>query len=116
MPRAARKPRERGDIELAIKQRNPFIVPKKKKGGRKLGLNLDKIEPSNNHKGDLEALIDNLRILRNNLVIAERMGRYSAAKKIRRKINEALEAELYIRNTWCPTCLRAGTQCICKGA
>lgn len=93
---------------------NPFIQPKKKSGSQKLGLDLENLEPSNNHNQGLLDIGRMLHFLRRELVIAEVNGKYSKAKKLRRAINQQLEAELYIRHSWCGGCQNVLHNCICR--
>jgi HKD family nuclease len=81
-------------------------------GGKKLGLDTE--FRSNNHRGELERNTRYLENLRIALVRAERDGRYSAAKKIRREINKCQEVELLIRHSWCGGCFQVLHNCRCK--
>jgi hypothetical protein len=85
-----------------------------KVGGKKLGLDLERIAPSNNHNQRLAEVGENLELLRRELHISEAMGKRSKAKKIRRLINQELEVELYLRHSWCGGCHNVLHRCICK--
>lgn len=85
-------------------------------GGKKLGLDLDRIGEDDNHAQRLADNTEDLRILRNQLSQAEREGKYSKSKKLRRAINEHLEVELYIRHSWCGGCKNVLHNCRCKEA
>jgi len=84
------------------------------RGGKKLGLDLDRIASSMNHRQRLAEVQETLHYLRLELCRAEREGRYSKAKKIRRAINGELEVELYLRHSWCGGCKNVLHNCICK--
>jgi hypothetical protein len=96
-----------------LKTTNPFIRPKKKAGSKKLGLDLDKVQGTGSHRGRMADVQDNLRWLREDLSWAEREGRWSSARKIRRQINQELEVELYLRSSWCPECHQTFSNCQC---
>lgn len=91
-----------------------MIGTKHLKGGLKLGLDFTQIELSNNHKAHLRANTNQLAELRQALIWAERDGRYSAAKKLRRAINQHLEQELYLSHSWCGSCHQVLHNCQCK--
>ena len=84
-------------------------------GGKKLGFNYDQMEPSNNHRqNDLDNGRD-LQFYQGELIKAEREGRYSKARKLRRLINQCLEVNLYLRSSWCGGCMNYLHNCKCKG-
>ena len=97
-----------------LRSPNPFVRQKKRSGGQKLGLDLERIEVTDNHNQWLADIQKMLYNLRRELVIAEANGRYSKAKKLRRFINQQLEAELYIRHSWCGGCKNVLHNCTCK--
>jgi hypothetical protein len=85
------------------------------RGGKKVGLDWEQIQPSNNHR---QANADNLRrleFLRQELEEAERGGKYSKAKRMRRELNKELEVGLYLTHSWCGGCHRYLHLCKCKG-
>ena len=81
------------------------------KGGKKLGIDWDNVEPSYNHRGNDE--LNLLTRLRKELNAAEAAGRYSAAKKLRRKISQAQEDQLGITHSWCGGCINYLHNCTC---
>jgi hypothetical protein len=84
------------------------------KGGQKLGFDYDHVEPSNNHR---QADLDNSRDLQfyqAELQRAEREGRWSRARKMRRIINQCLEINLYLRSSWCGGCMNYMHNCQCE--
>lgn len=85
-------------------------------GGKKLGLDMERIPLSNNHKKMQARLDESLQELRLALIQAEREGRYSKAKKIRRSINLRLEIGLYLNHSWCGGCHNVLHNCTCKEA
>lgn len=91
-----------------------FRIARGKKGGQKLGLDLDRIDPSYNHNQREAENLETLRYLREELNRAEAEGRHSRSKKIRRYINQELEVGLYIRNSWCYGCNNVRHNCQCK--
>lgn len=94
---------------------NPFIRAKKQTGSKKLGLDLEKLHPSDNLRQDH---LENSRLqqfLTGELQQAEREGKYSKSKKIRRALNQALEEALWYHASWCQTCNNVLHNCICKG-
>jgi hypothetical protein len=96
-------------------QGNPFIQRKRQTGSKKLGLDFDRLNPSDNLRQDH---LDNSRrqqVLTAELQRAEREGKYSKAKKMRRLLNQALEEALWLRSTWCQTCLNVLHNCKCEG-
>jgi hypothetical protein len=92
---------------------SPFVKQKKKSGSKKLGLDHLDYESSNHRANDLRNA-EELRFLRIQLSIAEREGKYSRARKLRRAINQHLEIGLYIRNSWCYGCNNVLHNCQCK--
>jgi len=85
-------------------------------GGKKLGFDYTQVEPSINHR---QEDLDNSRMLRNlqdQLINAERMGRYSKARKLRRQINRCLEVNLYLRSSWCGGCMNYMHNCHCEAS
>jgi hypothetical protein len=92
---------------------SPFVRQKRKAGSQKLGLDMEKIDISYNHReADRENNL-NLTYLRLELIAAERDGRYSKAKKLRRTINQALEQGLYLTHSWCQGCNNVLHNCNC---
>jgi hypothetical protein len=83
-------------------------------GGKKLGLDMERIDFSNNHNERLAEVGRLLEILRRELNLAQRDGRRSKEKKLRRMINQELEVELYLRHSWCGGCHNVLHNCTCK--
>jgi len=93
---------------------NPFVQKRRETGSKKLGLDLDRMNPSDNLVQDH---LDNSRrqqYFTAELQRAEREGKYSKAKKMRRLLNQALEEALWLRSTWCQSCLNVLHNCKCK--
>lgn len=93
---------------------SPFVRQKRKSGGKKLGLDMTGIEPSYNHK---ERDASNHRILtrlRLELIQAEREGKHSKAKKVRRAINHMLEEGIYLTHSFCLGCNNVLHNCQCQ--
>lgn len=99
-----------------LRQPNPFVKPKKRSGGKKLGLDLEKIKvtPPDNYNAAMEEVSRTLRFLRRELLLAEEHRKWSKARKMRRWINEQLEIELYLRHSWCGGCRNVLHNCTCK--
>lgn len=95
-------------------QGSPFVRQKKKGGGQKLGLDLERIVPSYNHKQREVDNLEALQFLRDELQLAETEGRYAKARKIRRLINQELEVNLYLRRSWCYGCDNVLHNCQCQ--
>lgn len=85
------------------------------KAGKKVGVNWDKVQISDNHELNARLNVEDLESLRIRLAKAEREGRYSAATKIRREINEIQENDLVLHSTVCGTCFRPAHTCRCEG-
>jgi hypothetical protein len=94
-------------------RQNPFVKAKKKAGSKKLGLDLEKIPESTNLREQILENAEELRWLRIEMVRAENDGRRSAAKKLRRQINQELEAQLYLHSSWCLGCNNVAHNCQC---
>ena len=92
---------------------SPFVRRKEKAGSKKLGIDMEKIDLSYNHRERAEENIDALRNLRLALIEAERDGRYAKAKKLRREINAHLEEGLYLNHSFCGSCLNVLHRCRC---
>jgi hypothetical protein len=92
---------------------SPFVQQKRKAGSQKLGIDMEKIDFSFNHKARDEENRDCLLTLRLQLQTAEQMGRYSKARKIRREINQLLEEGLYLTHSFCGGCLNVLHNCKC---
>lgn len=92
--------------------RSPF-VRRTDREGKKLELDFEIIEFSNNHKLNAEMNLESLHDLRLQLVAAEKAGKHSKSKKIRREINRIMENQLYIEYSWCGGCLNYLHQCQC---
>ena len=97
-----------------LRSPNPFVRPKKKSGSQKLGLDTEKIETSYNHNARQKENLETLRFLRSELDWAERNGRYSKARKLRRLINQELEVGLYLTHSWCYGCNNVLHNCQCE--
>lgn len=83
-------------------------------GGKKLGLDWDRVGRSDNHNQAINDHLNEMQTLRQLLVQAEREGKYSKAKKLRRQINHAQEVELMIRHTFCGACHQVLHNCQCE--
>lgn len=94
---------------------SPFVKAKKKSGSKKLGLDMERITPPDQHLPTDAENNDALRNLRLQLIEAERGGKYSKAKKLRRAINQRLEVGLYLTHSWCQTCQNVLHNCTCRG-
>jgi hypothetical protein len=92
---------------------SPFVKQKRKAGSQKLGLGHLDYESDNHRKNDQDN-VEALHNLRVQLSIAEREGKYSKARKIRRAINHHLEIGIYLRNSWCYGCDNVLHNCHCK--
>jgi hypothetical protein len=94
---------------------SPILAKKKQTGGKKLELDWEQIELSDNHKMNTQFNIMDLRRLQRELQDAETSGRDSAAKKIRRQISRMQENQLAIHHTWCGGCGNYLHNCRCGG-
>lgn len=88
-------------------------IPRGKPTGQKLGLDMERIDLSFNHRSRAEENIDTLHNLRLELIDAERTDRYSKAKKLRREINHLLEEGLYLTHSFCGSCQNVLHRCHC---
>ena len=93
---------------------SPFVKQKRKAGSKKLGLDMDRIDDSYNHKARIAENQDDMTHLRLQLISAEAHDRYSAAKRIRRELNRLLEESLYLTHSWCLGCNNVLHNCQCK--
>ena len=94
---------------------SPILARRKETGGKKLELDWDNIELSDNHRANTEYNILELLQLRRQLVAAEEAGRVSAVRKIRREISRAQENQLGIHSTFCGGCGYHLHNCRCEG-
>jgi hypothetical protein len=86
--------------------------------GKKVGIDWERARKSlsGHHRTDemLNSNIMNVAQIQLQRAIAE--GRLSSARKLRVAINQALEARLAIRASWCPTCISYLSDCTCPKA
>lgn len=94
---------------------SPILARKKQTGGKKLGLDWEHIELSENHKANTEFNLLILLQLRRELIAAEEAGKYSKVKKLRREISSLQENQLAIHSTFCGGCGYHLHNCRCGG-
>jgi hypothetical protein len=94
---------------------SPILARQKQTGGKKLELDWEHIELSNNHNANTDFNIMDLTHLRIQLVEAERLGKTSAVRKIRREISRIQENQLAIHATFCGGCGYYQHNCRCEG-
>ena len=97
----------------SIRPQRPFVGKAKKPGGKKLEIDWERIEESYNHRLNMKLNNSQLAQLRQELIEAETAGR-PKARKIRREINQLLEANLALHTTWCYGCLNYLHNCKCE--
>ena len=54
-----------------------------------------------------------LRAIGNQISELEAEGRYAKARRLRKEVNLATEAQFAVRSSWCPTCLNVFHNCQC---
>jgi len=79
-----------------------------------LGLDMERIDLSYNHRAREAENREALTNLRLDLIDAEMNGRYSKAKKLRREINQLLEEGIYLTHSWCLGCDNVLHNCKCR--
>ena len=85
--------------------------------GPKAEVNWDFLERndylSGRHNYDDAQAGSTLRAVGNQIAQLEAEGKHSKAKRLRKEVNLATEAQYAVRSSWCPTCLNVFHNCQC---